>query len=397
MRFTQKLLSFLHRVFDKDPASFLALRLQYDGGLTWQIADARLTTTVAGGSGANLSVDLSQYTVAGLVGFIAAQPGYSIPYADRSELATLSARVLLDGSGDIGLSNGDHLYGYTNELWSYLEASASELQTAAAQIPEAIAQLSTKTSRDYWLDVLGDQYGVRRVSGESDDLYGPRIIAEVVRPRGNNVAIEAAIREFTGQSATVTDVVLYGPTFPLYNGQISRNSEYQYSAHAVPIYGLFDVQYAYDLLNGGDVSAFQQSVLSIVQRLRDAGTQLRALSLTGSALSDALTPPTDASSVMSTTTAIADTLTPPTDSEQANAALAGFADSLTAPLEGVGLVVMTQYRYNSVRKYNGAIYRLGISTNAEDVGTAGDIPFTSLLTANGNFNADGSQVADGLL
>src|SRR3546814_8641630 len=159
MRLTQKLLSFLNRVFDKDPGRFLALRLRYDGGMTWRVEDGYRHTTVSGGSGEDLAVDLSQYRIADLIIHLAAQPGYEIAYGDQTELSVLSALTLLDASGDIDLSNGDHLYAYTSVLWSYYEANAKELQLAGAQIPEAIAQMSTKTAQGDWLDGLGGYYG----------------------------------------------------------------------------------------------------------------------------------------------------------------------------------------------------------------------------------------------
>lgn len=396
MRLTQKLLSFIHRVFDKDPAQFLALRLQYAGGLAWRVYDGVLTTTVTGGPGQNLTVDLSQYRVVDLVEYLASQPGYTVEYADQSELSRLSSLVLIDGGNDIALSNGDHLYGYTSVLWSYMESQANELAQAEQQIGNMLMQMSTTTAEAEWLDELGGYYGVPRLQGEPDMQYGPRIIAEVLRPKGNNVAMEAAIKVFTGEPSTVTDVTLYGPTFPLYSGAITRDGSHQYNASAKPIYGLFDVQYGYDLLNGGDITGFKQVVKDLVNRLRDAGTHLRSLMLTGSNLADTLTPPTDAVS-WGATVELSDSLNQPTDTYSSSAILSGLSDTLTAPLDGVAIVVSTQYRYNSVRRYNGAITRLGVSTLAEDVGTSGDVPFSGVMTADGAFSANGSLVADGLL
>lgn len=364
MRLTQKLLSFLNRVFDKDPAQFLALRLHYDGGMVWQVAEGTLTTTVTGGSGQGLTVDLSQYSVAQLANFLGTQQGYSVVYVDRSELSVLSALVLIDGTNDISWSNGDHLYGYTSELWSYMEAQSSELEVAETQIGEMLKQMSTVTASNEWLDELGSYYAVPRLQGELDVQYGPRIIAEVLRPRGNNVAMEAAIKVYTGQSATVTDVTLYGSTFPLYNGAITRNSAYQYNASRVPLYGLFDVQYGYDLINGGDISAFAQTVKDLVNRLRDAGTHLRSLLLSGSMLSDSLTPPTDGGALQITISLpLSDTLTAPTESATPlSVSLATFADTLAAPTDAESITINYAYQYNSVRRYNGAIYRMGVQS-----------------------------------
>lgn len=368
MRLTQKLLSFLNRVFDKDPAQFLAMRLRYDGSMVWGVADGKLTTTVSGGSGQSLSVDLSQYSVAQLANFFGSQQGYSIAYVDRSELSMLSALVLIDGGNNIASSNGDHLYGYTSELWSYMEAQASELEAAETQIGEMLKQMSTVTASNEWLDELGSYYVVPRLQGELDTQYGPRIIAEVLRPRGNNVAMEAAIKVYTGQDAKVTDVTLYGATFPLYNGAITRNSAYTYDASRVPLYGLFDVEYGYDLLNGGDISAFQQTVRDLINRLRDAGTHLRSLLLTGSVLADALTPPTDGGSAQPITAGMAatDSLTAPTEASfGVSTTLATLSDTLTAPSDTESLSIVYGYKYNSVRSYNSAIFRTGGQTVIE--------------------------------
>jgi hypothetical protein len=367
MKFTKKLLGYLHKVFDKDPHEFLAIRLKYDGGMTWAIADGFLSTTVTGGSGQNLTIDLSQYTVGQLVVFLSMQDGYSVVYADTSQLSTLKALVLMDGSNDINTSNGDHLYGYTNVLWSYMDSQSNELEQAQTQIGEMLKQMSTTTASNEWLDLLGSYYGVPRLPGELDASYGPRIIAEVLRPRGNNVAIELAIQAYTGQVSTVTDVTLYGPTFPLYNGVITRDGSHTYSASAKPLYGLFDVTYAYDLINGGDVAAFTQIVKDLVNKLRDAGTQMRSLSLTGSALTDALTPPTDAFTLLQASMAFADTLTAPTDALAGAAALAPFADTLTAPSDDESITIVYDYRYNGVRRYDGSIFRVGGTTVVESL------------------------------
>jgi hypothetical protein len=366
MKFTKKLLGYLHKVFDKDPHEFLAMRLQYQGGMTWRVADGFLYTTVSGGPGQSLSIDLSQYSLAQLVAFLSTQSGYSVLYADRSNLSTLNARVLMDGSNDISLSNGDHLYGYTNVLWSYMDAQSNELEQAQTQIGNMLQQMSTTTASGEWLDLLGAYYGVPRLQGELDSSYGPRIIAEVLRPRGNNVAIEMAIQAYTGQVSTVTDVTLYGPTSPLYNGAITRNSAHTYSATATPIYGLFDVQYGYDLINGGDVAAFTQTVKDLVNRLRDAGTHMRSLSLTGSALTDALTPPTD-SVTLSVGAAFTDALSAPADAFASSAVIAPFADTLTAPTDAESITITYNYQYNSVRHYNGVIFRQGGQTVTESL------------------------------
>lgn len=362
MTLTKKLLGLLNRIFDIDPEQFLALRIRYNGtSLSWTVKDCILTTSVNGGSGQNLSIDLSVYTLRQLVNFIAAQPGYSVPSAGTSEQLSLSARVLLDGSGHASQSNGDHLYAYTSLTWVYLDAAAYELKAAAAQIPNALAQMSITTASDDWIDELGGYYGVKRQQGELDASYGPRIIAEVVRPRANNVAMEKAISYYTGQATKVADVIEYGNPFPLYNSAIKRNSLYHFQAEATPRYGLFDVQYGYDLLGGSDQQGFADRVRTIIDRLRAAGTHLRALSLQSGSISDDFTaPPTDDTLRWTVRPGLADTPpTMPTDDIASFAALSDLIDVRTAPGDSSTNTITFNYRYNSLRRYNSKIRHQG--------------------------------------
>lgn len=261
MKLTKRLISFLHRVFDKDPAPFLALRIACDGtGMKWSVSDARLTTTPAGGTAQPLALDLTLFNIAQLANRIAQQPGYSVQYADASQLSLLGATVLMEADGDVAKSNGDHLYGYTNVLWSYMEANAVELRQAEVQIENMLLQMSTSTAEDMWLDELGSYYDVPRMQGEPDGVYGPRIIATVLRPLGNNVAIESALRVInSGLPTTVTDY-----------DQIVNGS-----------YGLFDVEMAVapEQLVVTAYSALVVSIIETIDRMRDAGTFLRRLAI----------------------------------------------------------------------------------------------------------------------
>lgn len=356
MSLTQRLIDYLNRVFDKDPKRFAALLLDYNGTGSWSISDETLTTTVSGGTGAPLSIDLTQYTIGQLVTYLARQTGYSVTLVDPSK-ASLSATVLLEGGANFADTDGDHLYGYTSLLWSYLDAVASELQNLLNLVPQVPAQLSTTTASGMWLDEIGARYGVARNPSEDDGQYGPRIISTVLLPKGNNIAIQAALTAATGQDCMVTDYVLHTPTGATYNSAIDHDGTHTYGTTDVVTYGLFDVQAPYDLLNGGDPTAFQNTVTALVETLRDAGTHLRALSLTAGALSDALTPPADAFGTLTASPLLADTLTAPADDNAPYAVVVwGLLDALTAPTDTADdLLVTFGYKYAGNRTYNGAI------------------------------------------
>lgn len=368
MRLTGKLLRLLGRVFNKDPAPFLALRLDYDGGMVWKVEDAVLTTVVVGGSGVGLTVDLSDHTIGTLVTYLVGQPGYSVPYAETGELSLLSARVLLDGSKSIDTPNGDHLRGYTSVLWAWLESAATELRAARLAIEQMLLQLSTTTASDVWLDELGSYYGVPRLVGEFDASYGPRIIAEVLRPRGNNVAMEVAIKVFTGQDTEVTDADAFTElATPRFNGAWTFNGAFNFDAETTPLYGLFDVRYGYDLENGGSFLEFQTVITGLINRLRDAGTQLRSLTLTGSSLTDQVAAVVDGILTLAVHVGLEDTPDEPTEVFASRARLEPMGDLVDARDEELGLNISYNFLFNGVRRFNGSIAFVGASSASETI------------------------------
>ncbi|HEX7642031.1 MAG TPA: hypothetical protein VF472_07435 [Burkholderiaceae bacterium] len=287
MRLTKKLVSFLHRVFNRDPIPFPALRIACTGGsFTWTITDqpsaagqadpnggapglqqlavpattSILTITPAGGGAARLAIDLGAYTIAGLAAFIASQPGYTVPYQDTSPAAALSALILLNGAGSSDAPNGDCLFGYTSLTWALMDAYAAELETARTQIANMPAMMNPLTAYASWVDYLGAFFNVARQPGELDAPYGRRIVATVIRPLGNNVAIAEALRVLNdGLPVTVADY-----------DQLTNNS-----------YGLFDVDFSasLDLLDTTTTTALIALIEGLVDQMRMAGTFMRTLSI----------------------------------------------------------------------------------------------------------------------
>lgn len=355
MKLTQKLLGYLNRAFSRDPVQFLALRINYAGGMVWKIEDAVLTTTVTGGIGENQTVQLSGYNIAQLANLFSALPGYSVSYQIADTASTLSARILMDGTGDQDQSNGDHLYAYTSLTWAYLEASAYELKNAREQIYQMLRQMVVGTAEDEWLDEIGDYYNVKRQNGEIDATYGPRIIYEVIRPRNNNKAIELAISQATGGlPSKVTDVTIPGDISPLYNGDIDHDGTRLYNATGKYQRNLFDVEYAFDLEGAEDIAPFQARVLGIIDQFRSAGTHLRQILLQSGQLVDNATYDfTDSLNFVGTVTLV-DDVDAQTDSMDLSGILE-LTDSITAPVDG-DLVIesLSVHTYNGDHAYGGA-------------------------------------------
>lgn len=280
MKLTQRLLKLLNRVFDKDAHAYLAFRVRYVGGMTWTVADGVMSFVLTGGPSTDFSVDLGSHTVQSLVGFLAGKAGFEVTALDASRQA-LSARVLMDGSGDQDASNGDHLYGFTSLLWAYLDAVAGELKIAQDTVSAAPKMMNVAEGEGGWLDEIGSYYKVERKAGEPDDIYGPRIIAEATRPKSNNVAMENAIEVLTGTEVRVTDATNFSGAPPIYDGSISHNGIYFYSSSDEPLYGLFDVSYEIDLINDASFVDIAAAVIGVVEVIRAAGTQMRPFTFRG--------------------------------------------------------------------------------------------------------------------
>lgn len=283
MLLTPKLLSYLHRVFDKDPASFLGLRVTCDSGaMTWTIADMTLTLTPVGGYAQPLTIDLNAYTVATLAQFIGFQRGYLVPYRDTStSLSGLSALVLMDGAGDVSLSNGDHIYGFTSLLWAYVNTAANEVGAAQTQIENMLLQMSTTTARDEYLDLLGTYYDVPRPDGQLDSGYAPGIIASVLLPSSNNIGMQLALQSrFPGTNAIVIDSYLDNGNLLIRDGSIHFDSEFVHNSLGLGVTnGLFDVLFSFDFAGPISGAQYLPLLIAAVNGYRAAGTYIRRISL----------------------------------------------------------------------------------------------------------------------
>jgi hypothetical protein len=282
VRLTTKLLGYLHRVFNKDPMAVLALRIRCDSGkMTWTVSDGTLTLTPVGGSAKPLTLDLDEFTIQELSQFIARQVGYSVPFQDMSVRQGFSALVLLDASGDISQSNGDHLFAYTNILYAYINANASELELAQSQIFNMLAQMSTLSAQGEFLDLQGSQYLVPRNPLELDPAYSPRIISNVLLPSSNNIGMAIALEaQFPGTQVVITDAVDNSSALLLRDGTLFFNSEFVHNSNSSAITdGLFDVTFSFNFSGPISFSEYAPLVISAVNKYRAGGTFIRNMFL----------------------------------------------------------------------------------------------------------------------
>lgn len=377
MLLTQKLLRLLNSVFDKDARAFTAFRIRHESGrMRWRVEDHVLTGSVDGED--LFEVDLAGYTIRTLLEHLATLPGITVVSRASSEQLGLSAGALMDQLGDEETSNGDQVHAFTSVLWAYLDAMAVELREARRQIDEALLQMSAKTAEAEWLDEWGGYFGFPRKDGEADAAYSKRIIEEVLRPRGNNKAIEIGLRDVFGQDCKVIDLQRFGDVFPIYDGALVHDGTYPHNADAIPYYGLFKIVIWYDLLGGEDISGYINEVRSYVDTLRDAGTHLESVELTGSELDDTFSPPADGLSVqvLSAIATLLDALDEPTETVPVFPLVVGdapapggttpnsFAEQLAAPEESSDGVITYSTLYSGLRRYDAKVPHASGTTDA---------------------------------
>ena len=278
MKLTEKLLNYAHQILSTSPDRFVALRVRSSGSLSWSVEDGTLVLVTAIES---ISVSLADYTIASLAELLSSKATVSVEYVAPEN--HLSALVLIDGSANQNDGNGDCLYGFGSLVWAYMEPLAAELTESRNQIGNMVDQMSIPSASAEWLDEWGGYFGIRRLAGETDAIYGPRIIAESLLPRGNNIAIEMAIGAATGGfKSEVTDA----PMDSVFSG-IQRDGFTRFDGTRArePIvrsfYGQFDVNAEFDLLSSENISDLMVRIRSAIDKFRDAGTRLRQVQLSG--------------------------------------------------------------------------------------------------------------------
>lgn len=174
------------------PGAVTIARLSHPSGVTWDLGPGLIRVTIAGVT-TDLTVDGS---VQDLLNDLA-DLGVDAEILDPA-LLTIPAAALLQGFGSSASSDDDRLQVFTTSLWTLLDAYGSELDSAEMNLIAALEQLYMETADAEFLDVWGGYFGVARADGEDDAAYYAHIVREVLRPRVNRFAIEAAIRDDTG-------------------------------------------------------------------------------------------------------------------------------------------------------------------------------------------------------
>lgn len=211
----KRLLGSLHTaVFDTSPDAALAFFIRHPDGVAWTVVDEKLTAKVGS---ITRTYPLNLLTIGQLAGQLVID-GFEVEGLSP-EFASLSASVLIEGSGSTLNSNGDRLFGFRDLLHSLLGGYARELRAAKEQIGEALKQMVITQAEGEWLDLWGALYNTPRPAGMGEAAYQKLIPEEAFRLRVNARAIEKAVLDLTGQRITIEEP--WGDMFRLDFSQLS--------------------------------------------------------------------------------------------------------------------------------------------------------------------------------
>lgn len=175
------------------PMPIPVARLTHAAGVQWVLGNSQIVVTI--GSNPPQTLDASG-SVQDLLNDLL-DLGVTTTFTNPQLLA-VPASALVWGNGSDANSASAALSLFSSSLWVLLDAYGVELNEAERNLIEALDQLYMDTADGEILDVWGGYFGVPRKSGEQDEDYYPRIVREVLRPRGNRFAIEQAIFDDTG-------------------------------------------------------------------------------------------------------------------------------------------------------------------------------------------------------
>jgi hypothetical protein len=246
---------------DRDAHAVPVFTLTYNGvSATVTIQTKTLVTSIGGGTGSALSVNLANYTIAALVTFLNAQTGYTASLTVGAS-GTASALSLVEVVAQPLSAEPLTLYQFTSVNWLIWMPILWQLQLAQLNLQNALDELYVTTSDSGFLDFWGRVYGnVTRDLNETDNAYALRIMTEATRPRLTALALEEAVLSEVGVTIGTTSR-LSDVGFMWGHGGWS---EQQYVT-----FPLYPTCFAVNAPNGGSVDV--ASVSPVIERNRAAG------------------------------------------------------------------------------------------------------------------------------
>ncbi|WOL24233.1 hypothetical protein fHeYen801_023 [Yersinia phage fHe-Yen8-01] len=218
-----RLLKRLHSaVFDTSAQEVTLFQLSHRAGYSWRVSENVLTVTVGT---LDYTYDLSLITVEQLAAWFVLDK-FEVTLINP-EFREFSAQILVESAGTVEPNFYGKIIGFEDLEHVWMGAFATMIRNARIAVGEALKQMVITTAEGSWLNIWGNNFGVNRQNGMTDDKYQKLIPAEAFRIRVNGLAIEQAIKDITGYEVTIEepwsdifrfDISKFSSTAKSYNG-----------------------------------------------------------------------------------------------------------------------------------------------------------------------------------
>lgn len=192
----------LPEYFDTLPYPSQGIQLLYSGSNGQvTIQSGTLTTLIDGGSGANLSYSLDEYTLGSLVTAINTNTGYTATLVGTTSISALALMEVQ--AGDI-VTSTYNLNIFTSIVWQLFTVLAKALNNARQQVTGGITEQFILEADGNWVDYWGLIYGDQiRSTGELDNTFANQILDEITRNRLAAVDIAASVEQELFQQVAI--------------------------------------------------------------------------------------------------------------------------------------------------------------------------------------------------
>ena len=263
-----KLINRLHRVFDKEPRPIPVLTVSTPCIITMSNAVA---TVLVSGSTHTIATDgmtLSQFVTA------LGTKGVTATLTSGAYQILIARGVLDTHRQDTTVDN--HVYYSSNLFWQEMQVYGWMLQEQSDRLLRAEQQLYLHSAENEWLDYwLKDYFGILRDTSESDAQYKDRAIAEIIRIKQNNKAMEIALKNAVAAvDCIVRDADITNGMSLQYDGTALYvgNDKYAYKYGSQP--GCFYITTDLPSEDARTLDQITKTLVGTANKIKAAGTKL---------------------------------------------------------------------------------------------------------------------------
>lgn len=145
------------------------------------------------------------------------------------------------------------------------KATAKILYSAQQQIPEAVANVFISEAQTFWLDLLGYEFNVPRLTGEADEDYAPRIALQY-----NPTVFENIFNRVKAALNNGDPVIYRNYEYGFADDDLFADDTYSFWISGLKRHNWFTILIPAQL--AGDETAIKAAIVAVVDKYKGFGT-----------------------------------------------------------------------------------------------------------------------------